>query len=210
MSPAAIPPETVRETAQRVLTRDYYDLEDLVHPFPLAGRVLEWIRDAWDALGDLLGLVGLPIPPWLFWALVALPALGMLAWLLTRRLSERERSRRQEADEVELEDLPTDVEALLQRSDEVAQNGNYVDASRMLYRAALVRLEEQRGGFYRRGLTNTEYIRTFRMPWVIENLQVFADLIDWKWYRARRFDAEDYRRCRDAYNRLDAHLREVA
>lgn len=209
--PAAATPEAVRETARNVLSRDYYDLEDTIHPFPLAGQIYQWIREKLEALEALTGWLDVPILPLLFWGLMVLILGGLIVWFVLRLRQESVGAESAFPEvEAELDDLPSDVRVLLQRSQELAEAGNYVDASRMLYRAALLRLEEERGGFVRRGLTNTEYLRTFRTPWVIENLKVFADLINWKWYRDRRFEAADYRRCRDAYERLDAHLREVA
>jgi hypothetical protein len=55
-------------------------------------------------------------------------------------------------------------------------------------------------------LTNNEYLRTFRTPWVVESLRVFVDLINGKWYRDRTFDENDYLRCRGAYDSLHARL----
>jgi hypothetical protein len=206
---AAASPERIVETAQEILARDYYHLENTVYPIAWAGRVLRWVREFLDWLDELLEGSGLPIPPSVFWSLMGLIVVALLVWWLFRLNANRIRATREAAEaQAEIDDLPADVRALLQRSNELAAAGNYVDASRVLYRAALVRLEEQRGGFLRRGLTNTEYIRTFRSPWVIESLRVFVDLINWKWYRARSFEAEDYRRCLDAYERLDARLRE--
>lgn len=206
-----VTPDVVRETARRVLARDYYDLDNAVHPFPLAAKILRWLRDTVNGLLDLLDEVGLPIPPVLFWILIGAVALGFALWLFWWFPRHRGRGAQGLAQaEAELDDLPSDVRTLLQMSREAAEAGNYVDASRALFRAALVRLEQERGGHLRRGLTNTEYIRTFRAPWVVENLKVFADLINWKWYRARSFDEADYRRCRDAFERLDARLRETA
>lgn len=206
-----VTPDVVRETARRVLARDYYDLDNAVHPFPLAAKILRWLRDTVNGLLDLLDEVGLPIPPVLFWILIGALGLGFALWLFWWFPRHRGRGAQGLAQaEAELDDLPSDVRTLLQMSREAAEAGNYVDASRALFRAALVRLEQERGGHLRRGLTNTEYIRTFRAPWVVENLKVFADLINWKWYRARSFDEADYRRCRDAFERLDARLRETA
>lgn len=208
---AAVPPEKIVEIAKEVLSRDYYNLDNRVYPIAWAGRVLRWLRDLVDSFFDLLEGSGLAIPPSVFWTLMGLIAATLLLWWIFRWNANRIRVSREAAvAEAEIDDLPADVRALLQRSNDLAAAGNYVDASRVLYRAALVRLEEQRGGFLRRGLTNTEYIRTFRSPWVIESLRVFVDLINWKWYRARSFEAEDYRRCLDAYERLDARLREGA
>ncbi len=95
---------------------------------------------------------------------------------------------------------------LEERAFELAAGGNYVDASRMLYRAALLLLEHRRGSRLRVGLTNREYLGTFQVSWVIENLQVFVDLIDWKWYRDRSFDRADFESCREAFAVLEQRL----
>jgi hypothetical protein len=211
LAASAPSPEAVRETARRVLAGPDYNLENTLHPIAWAAEVFRWIRRMLHALADLFEGSGLPIPPLFFWVLLALIVLGLMAWWLFRRHALRiPAGDGIAASEAEIDDLPSDVRVLLERSNTLAESGNYVDASRLLYRASLLRLEEQRGGFLRRGLTNLEYLRTFRSAWVLENLRVFVDLINWKWYRDSNFDAADYRRCRDAYERLDARLREGA
>ncbi len=100
---------------------------------------------------------------------------------------------------------PEELEAYAER---LAGEGNWIDASRALYQAALAHLEARREGHVRRSLTNAEYLRTFKSDWVIENLGVFATLIDSKWYRGEPIGEDDYRVCRGAYDRLLARLRE--
>ena len=103
---------------------------------------------------------------------------------------------------------PAPAHVLEARSRALAEEGNYVDASRTLLVAAFALLEETRHGRVRRGLTTSEYLNTFTADWVVENLRVFVDLINWKWYRARSFDASDYAQCRQAYDAIETRLNE--
>jgi len=103
-------------------------------------------------------------------------------------------------------DTVQDPALLKSEAERCAAQGDYVGASRMLFRAALLMLEAKRGGHLLTGLTNTEYLRTFRSEWVVENLRVFVNLINWKWYRDKSFDADDYAQCRRAFSAIETRL----
>ncbi len=67
-------------------------------------------------------------------------------------------------------------------------------------------LEAKRGGRLRQGLTNSEYLATFRTATIREHLRVFVDLINWKWYRDNSFEQGDFGRCREAFVALENSL----
>jgi len=199
----------IREKAAEVLSSDLYDFGDRYRlELGLWKYIEPIVRPILDAIRYLIELLaGLPsgasnvLVVLLVIVLVAL--IAHLSWSIYKSVQRPTRA------PVELvEEEPLGVDELVRRSRELAQAGNYVDASRALYEAALTMLEEKRRGRVRRGLTTNEYLRTFRSDWVVENLRVFVDLINWKWYRARSFDEGDYEQCVAAFDELRTRLAE--
>ena len=145
-------------------------------------------------------------PPLVYWGIIVLLA-GALFAILAHIIYTfyRAMAAPPELPRVQQEEQPH-LSDLKDRAFDLAAAGNYVDASRMLYKAALLLLEQSRGSRLRVGLTNQEYLGTFKVSWVIEHLQVFVDLIDWKWYRDRSFDRVDFESCRQAFASLEQRL----
>lgn len=205
--------ERIDSAAQEVLADEMYQYADLERIHFRWDWLLEPIRAAWDALTDFLDRIMANAPEGTQTALYIVLSLILLAilahglYVIWRAVQPPPRITL-EADVKEA--APAGPGEWVERANALADAGNYVDASRSLYEAALMMLEEKRRGHVRRGLTTTEYLRTFQAPWVREHLRTFVDLINWKWYRARSFDADDYAQCRAAYETIAARLREMA
>jgi len=202
-----VDPEQIKAAVQDVLARGPYRLEpsdaytlDLSWIFDLIGRFLELIA---GPIQHASFPVAMLIAGVLLLVLVALVAHIMYSFYVAMRGAP---SRMVTLGKTA---LPNPV-TLEQQAEQLAAGQNYVDATRTLFRAALARLELKRGGRMMLALTNSEYLRTFRSPWVIENLKVFVELINWKWYRDRTFDRDDYVRCKGAYELLLTRLNEEA
>jgi hypothetical protein len=196
---------TIQEAAERVLAREEYDLERAERRFRLN---LGWFfRPIGDVLRGIFDFFG-GMPPILAWLLVG-AVVAFLIWMLWRMGQAYAEARRipKSAAVAFTEEKVSTLKELLQQVQAFAAQENYVDASRTLYRAALVMLEDKRGGRVMNGLTTTEYLDTFRTDWIRDNLRVFADLINWKWYRARSFDANDFAQCQSAFDVLQERLR---
>lgn len=198
----------IRQAVDAVLARPVFDLEEVERyrwDFQWFWTLLDWILSPLfrflEGLGDMPGWVQTVV-----YAALTIVLFGLIAHLVYTVLVAFRRDR------FELPSLeavtPVTVEDLAQSAQQYAERGDYVDASRALYRATLLALEEKRKGRLRKGLTNTEYLHTFHAPWVVENLRVFVDLINWKWYRDNRFDRADYEACRAAYDRISTRLHE--
>jgi hypothetical protein len=196
------------------LAQDIYQHEDMTERrVTILSKILDGLGEVWDWFTGLFQGAGAPLAAgslayWLFVGTLILVLLGLLAHILYtffRAVRTGDDTETPALNHTEM----TDPEELDVRARALAEEGNYVDASRALYRAALLRLEKKRGGRVMAGLTNTEYLGTFHLPWVIQNLRVFADLINWKWYRNRSFDKEDYAHCRRAHDEIAARLRET-
>ncbi len=206
--------ESIQSALREVLAQPHYDLERRTQlAFDLSAYLeplAKFIESVWDYLTGLLdsvlgvGEVGANL---IFWALIAI----LVALLAKMVYTLVHATGRQQGRTVTLDDAPpATADELQAQASVLARQGNFVDASRTLFRAALVLLEERRGGRLRKGLTNREYIRTFSKPWVIEHLNTFVWLIDNKWYRDNAFDAGDYEKCGQALQSLRDRLEESA
>ncbi len=198
-------PEAIRTATQTILSQNSYDLDkperfqlDLSRFWRAVGHFLE-------TLFEPLGTLGFPVTIAIVVALVIV-LIGLLSHIVYSFYSA---IRTKEGELFTLtKSAPVDPSKLEAEAVRFAAQGNFVDASRMLYAAALAMLEQKRESHVKRGLTNTEYLRTFRTAWVTENLRIFVDLINWKWYRDRMFEEADYQECRQAYDRLQARLKQ--
>lgn len=199
------PAAEIQETAQRILSERPYGMDDAAY-----GIDLSWLFDLWGRLMEFLfsPLEGAsPVVLWVLASVLILVLLALLAHIVYSFYAALRTP--QEGHYTVREEVMEDPADLERRAEAFAASQNYVDATRTLLLAALTALERKRGGRVRPGWTNLEYLRSFRTPWVIDTLRVLVDLINWKWYRDRSFDAADYDRCRAAYQRLRARLDEV-
>lgn len=196
-------PPQIREAARQVIANGPYRIE--VSDY--YGFDMSWL---FDALREFFELLFSPLShaPWPLAAAIVIVLMVILIFLLAHiAYSFFSNLRRPESQPVQLvRDALPDPNALERRAEELAAASNYVDATRTLFQAALTRLERKRGGRILASLTNSEYLRTFKSPWVIENLRVFVELLNWKWYRDRRFEENDYLQCKGAYAALIAQL----
>jgi hypothetical protein len=208
-APHPAPPEII-DAAQRVLADDAYTLEQTsLYSLYFWQWIGDRVRDMWNWLDDKLGVGDFlrhMSPATL--RLILYVCLAVLVAILAYNGYVLYKTRR-----VAVESFVTIGPAqsltapqLVQEAQRLAAEGNFVDASRRLFLAALVLLEDKRGGRLRQGLTNSEYLQSFRTPWVRDNLRVFVDLINWKWYRSQNFNSDDFARCRLAYDTISARL----
>ncbi len=193
----------IRAAAQEVLSGKYYDLE------PMGRLHWDWswlfgpIFDFFDGIGKAISKLPLPATYLLIGVLtaVSLGLLGHILYSLYRAMGSPRAAFFEESAGVRANPKLLEAEAA-----RLAEQGNHADACRKLYEAALAAVEEKREGHVRVALTNSEYLKTFRTDWVVSNLKVFVDLIDWKWYGNMDFDRDDFQSCRRAYDRMLAHL----
>lgn len=206
-------PEAIAAAAERVLAGEEYSLERTTdYSLGIMNWIMSRIADFLNWLADLLGIGGIIGNLSLntvktivaLCVAVLLAILGYNAYVLykMRRMPPEHYATLGPARSVTAAEMIEDAQRL-------AGERNFVDASRRLFLAALILLEEKRGGRMRQGLTNSEYLQSFRTPWVRENLRVFVDLINWKWYRHQSFDAGDFHRCQAAFDTIASRLDEM-
>ncbi len=195
--------EEIKSALESVIAQGPYDVDRswrVAPSFQWLRSFIEWISDIFS---PVLGGASYTVTVLLFVVLTAIlfALLAHILWSFYAGIRVRE------VVAYRLEEIPqADPKQLEAEAEELAAAGNYVDASRALYLAALVMLEAEREGHIMVALTNSEYLDTFKTPWVIENLRTFVSLINWKWYRDRTFNERDYQRCKTAYDTLRVGL----
>jgi len=199
--------EVIREKAREVLSRDDYDLSAFTGREP--NRLWEFLGWIWDRLVELTEFLQGLLGPWVWLLYVALTALlVLLVWhigyTMSRGLRIQERAPRpaqggRSRDPRELERL---AEAALGLND-------YVEAVRLLFRAAILRLENAERRTNRPGMTNRELLRRYRPTPLYSALQQFVEVLDTAWYGGHECGQADYELCRQAHNTVRSQARRV-
>jgi hypothetical protein len=198
--------ESIHKTAKEVLAQPGYDLSQnnrLEFDFSFINDFLRSVFKAIQEYFDALAATSPVLAYAVYIGLIVLVLLfiGHIGYSVYRGVRS--------APAPAVPNVETKVETsseFLAEAERLATEGNYVDASRLLYKGALILLEAKRGGRLRQGLTNSEYLSTFRTATVREHLRIFVDLINWKWYRDNTFEHDDFGRCRDAFVALESTL----
>jgi hypothetical protein len=201
------PPDAIRRAAEEVVTRPYYRLgigggED-GEPFML--QVLRWILKPFRWLFD--SMEGLP--DILRWGIVILCAVLCAAiishivyTLLVAIRGPLQRSGARYDSEVRDVD-PLDLE---QQAELISRTGDYIGAIRLLFRAALRRIELAEKRKLRPGFTNRELLNRYRASPLQSSLARFVETIELKWYGNFPCEQADYVACRDEHGRIRQHI----
>lgn len=205
MNEAALPPsETIRDRAAEVLSRSYYDLDVAPRPSgpPWWWNILRWILKPFQWLFESMD----GLPDWLRWIIVVGLALLCLALIIhiiySFVVAIRGTSRRSRAAFKlgESRDVPPED---LEREAETARTaGDYIGAIRLLFRAALRRIEVAEEKKFRPGLTNRELLRRYRSSPIFPALERMIETIDLKWYGGQTCLAQDYVACQAEHQRI--------
>lgn len=205
---SAPPPDVIRTTAESVLARPYFKLDRAAHDGePLIFKIIEWILTPFRWLFD--SLEGLP--DFLRWIIVVIAAIVCallimhIIYSLLNALGEP-RSRKKLATGFSPRDVPP--EQLEHEAEGLAERGDLIGAVRVLFRAALRRLEVAEQRKFRPGFTNRELLRRYRSTAVFDSLQRFVETIDMKWYGEQPCLPEDYAACRTAHAWIRDHAPE--
>ncbi|MFP4171650.1 MAG: DUF4129 domain-containing protein [Candidatus Hydrogenedentota bacterium] len=203
--------ERIRETVQEVVAEGPYYLEGHHHFQPIwMQRVQAWIL---ELLEQFLRVVeGVAPAGTLGFYLVVTALIAILSALMAHIIYTMYLAMRPPAHTMAARDnansAASDHKPIVEEARELAAGGRHGDATRVLFRAALTLLEAKRGGRIRKGLTNREYLRTFRSDWVVNSLKPFVEVLDRKWYRSEPFQPEDFQRCETALENLEQALEE--
>jgi hypothetical protein len=206
-------PDQIRQTAQEVLGRSYYKLDEVpIDQLAIWARFWEWFSDVFGPVARFLG--GLfDISPWLGWGVVAVLVTILVAiivhlvFTLHRVLTG---GRRAYALPDETERRRGEPEHWEQLAREAAAELDYIRAVRCLFRACLLRLEAAQKRTLPRGATNREYLKRFGGTPAHEPLTQFVSVIDTRWYSGAGCSEEDLRECMTAHSRIKEIALETA
>jgi hypothetical protein len=207
---AAPPPDVIRTTADSVLARPYFKLDRPTSDDsePLIFRIIEWILTPFKWLFD--SLEGLP--DFLRWIIVVVAAIVCallimhIVYSLLNALGEPRSRKKKLAVGAAAREAPP--EQLEREAEGLAERGDLIGAVRVLFRAALRRLEVAEQKKFRPGFTNRELLRRYRSTAVFDSLQRFVETIDMKWYGEQPCLPEDYAACRTAHAWIRDHAPE--
>ncbi|REJ89010.1 MAG: DUF4129 domain-containing protein [Planctomycetota bacterium] len=197
------PPDEIRRVAAEVLKRPEFHPDSLSNTTGAESiwlEILKWIWGGIEWLAAALAFLpaALQIP-------VAILLVLLLGFVVVRmilgvsrvaRLPQTEEALRQRQRRAL---YPADLEKM---ATEAHQQGDAIEAVRLLFRAAILRLENAEKRPNRPGSTNRELLRKYRAAEIHSPLKTMADTIEMKWFGGRPSEPDDYDRSREAYESL--------
>lgn len=206
-SPAGPIPEaeTIRRTADEVLSRPAYSLDgsgELGHSLSaLLIRILLSILRAIMHVFEALHAIS-PILAWLLTAVLTISLMLLVVHIILTLVAalRGNRTARRALESTTRRKL--DPAELARRATDAANHGDYITGVRLLFRACLALLEEVEGKPFRAGSTNREHLNRFRLTPFYELLARFVSVIDLKWYGHESCLPADFGDCREAYDRI--------
>jgi hypothetical protein len=204
------PPVSIRETAQEVVARPYFDLDSSRRPdgTPLIVEIIRWIFKPFVWLFN--SLEGLPdVLRWLIVVICVVLCVALIAhmlYTLFRAIGGPAIRRRPQYDSATREIDPNDFE---RQAEHVQAEGDYIGAIRLLFRAALRRLEIFEKKKFRPGITNRELVRRYRATPLADSLMRFVNTIELKWYGQTPCEQADYVTCRNEHGRICQYIRDA-
>jgi hypothetical protein len=203
------PPASIRDAAREVVSRPYFKLDSssgsdgtsflrqllewLIWPF-------KWIYDHTQGVPEVLRwvIVGL-----CFAICVAL--IAHILYTLIKAMSVPIARGRLPLDSTAREIDPSEFE---KQADGASAGGDYISAVRLLFRAALRRLEIFEKKKLRPGITNRELLRRYRATPLADSMLSFVNTIELKWYGQAPCEQADYVTCRHEHGRICQYIRD--
>lgn len=193
--------DAIRRKAAEVLGRPEYRINDTVtDERSLWGYVADgfhWCMEQLSALSRLME--GWPVPlQWLVKIVLVVVLLLLVAHIIYTILGSV-RTPGRSTDGKPRDARRRDPRDLERMAEEARGRSDFIGAVRLLFRAAILRLENAERRVNRPGTTNRELLRRYRSTPVHPALQQFVTVIDTKWYGGRECGPEDYESCRSAH-----------
>jgi hypothetical protein len=204
------PPDAIRRTAEDVVARPDYDfgVRTGTHEPPLWLELLRWILKPFEWLFE--SMEGVPdFFRWLIVIVAGIVCVALIAHIIytliqairgpVRRSGQVYTSAAREVDPLDLE----------READRIGDRGDYIGAIRLLFRAALRRIELAERKQLRPGFTNRELLRRYRASPLFASLERFVETIEQKWYGNTPCEQVDYIACRGEHDRICQYVRET-
>jgi hypothetical protein len=208
ISTATPPPDAIRKTASEVIARADYDLgAELPRESSLAYwlEILRWIIQPFRWLFESLD--GLPDPVrWLIVILAVLLCAALIAHIIYSFVSAVRGPAARRPGTYQSSARVTDPAELEQAAERAGARGDYIGAVRLLFRAALRRIELAEKRSFQPGFTNRELLRRYQSSALSEPLRRLVEVIDLKWYGDTACEASDYSACKSEHDRIRQHI----
>jgi hypothetical protein len=137
---------------------------------------------------------------------ICVALIAHIIYTLIKAVSDPTIRRRLQLDSTSREIDPDEIE---RDAELVGAQGDYIGAVRLLFRAALRRLEIFEKKKFRPGITNREVVRRYRASPVAESLTRFVNTIELKWYGQLPCEQDDYLTCRNEHGRICEYIRDA-
>jgi len=190
-------PEGIRAVAREVVARPYYELGDgppLDTSPPFWLELFRWLLTPFKWLYD--AMEGMPdFVRWIIVIGMVLLCIALIAHIVYTFVRAIQgplpgRSRKYVTPTTEIN--PAELEA---QADIVGQQGQYIEAIRLLFRASLRRIELAENKKFRPGCTNRELLRRFRATPLASPLGRFVEMLERKWYGNEPCGQADFVAC---------------
>jgi hypothetical protein len=204
------PADVIRHKANEVVSRPYYDLgndSSRTDNMPLILDLIKWMLKPFQWLFDHLE----GLPDFFRWLIVILcfvlcvALVGHIIYTFVRAvrgpLAQRGRVYEPAAREID----PVELE---QQAERAGATGDYIGGVRLLFRAALRRIELAEKKKLRPGITNRELLRRYRTSPLANPLARFVDVIELKWYGNIPCEQADYTACQSEHVRIRQYASE--
>lgn len=175
--------EVIRQTAAEVVARPDYELDQGLdeNSRSLLMMLLSWVMKPFIWLFQTMG--GLPTAvKVLVIAILVVVLVALIAHIVYSIISAIKGTKRIRNGSLAVRERPLNPVDLEESAKAAAGQGHYVEAIRMLFKAALVRIEQAEKKKFRAGITNREILKRYRKSSLADPLGRIIHLVDRKWY----------------------------
>lgn len=145
-----------------------------------------------------------PVIQFVFWALIAIAALALLYFIVSRVAGWQRQPRRDRAEaQPEWQIAAEPARQLLGDADELAAQGLYSEAAHLLLHRSIGEIEQRRPRAVRKALTSRDIAGLPSLP--PSPAVAFGRIVravERSLFAGRTLDASDWRQCREAYERF--------
>jgi hypothetical protein len=200
------PSDAIREAAKEVISRSHYELDGPTRDttrFWL--ELIEWLFTPFVWLFESLE----GWPEFLRWIVVVVSfiiCIALIAHIIYTFVRAIRGPMERHARNYVVARRDVDPSELENQAEAIGTSGDYIGAIRLLFRAALRRIELAEKKPMRPGCTNRELLRRYNASPILGALSHFVKTIDLKWYGGAPCDQSDYLTCRGEH----AKIREYA
>ena len=200
--------DEVRRVAEDVVAGEDYQIDKGLDESSQALwlTVLTWIIKPFAWLFD--SLQGLPMPLRILVTIVLSILLVVLLVHMGYSLVAAVRGKKSPELTITEREQPVDPRELESAARDAAENKAFLQAIRLLFKAAIVRIEQAEKTKLRRGITNRELLRRYRRSPLAEPLTLLVETIDRKWYGDEVCQPSDYELCSDQHSMIQTLIRE--